>query len=164
MSTTEYRWKPNVPSFWTKLDPQAIGEEIERLEQDHQHQLTPDGIVDAARNRKSPLHKAFEWNDEKAAHHWRCDQARKLVATLDIVLIRPDKTEVPTRAFVSVEIGSGRGYSSTVHALNDPALRQQVVQRAWIELDAWRQRHAELSEFGRLFSAIDKARPQPKKK
>lgn len=161
---TEYRWKPNVPSMWTKLDAQAIGEEIERLEEEHQHSLSPEEIVRAAQSVRSPLHPAFEWDDAKAATHYRIDQARKLVSLIDVVLLKPDNSEGAIRAFVSVEAPSGRGYVSTVHALSDPDLRQQVLQRAWVELEAWRNRHAELSEFGKIFSAIDKARPHPKGK
>lgn len=159
---TEYRWKPNVPSMWTKLDAQAIGSEIERLEEEHQHSLTPEEIVRAAESKRSPLHPAFEWNDEKAANHYRIDQARKLISLIDVVFVKADQSEVQVRAFVSVEAPGGRGYTQTVHALDDPDLRNQIVQRAWVELDAWKQRYAELSELGKLFSAIDKARPHPK--
>lgn len=37
-------------------------------------------------------------------------------------------------------------------------LRVQVLRRAFAELEAWRARHAELSELARIFSAIDEAR------
>lgn len=38
-------------------------------------------------------------------------------------------------------------------------LRKQVLARAWDELEAWRARHAELTEMARIFSAIDETRP-----
>lgn len=157
-----YRWKPNVPSFFTRLDAQEIGEELDRLEQEHQHKLSADEIVRAASTPQSPLNPVFEWDDEKAAHHYRVHQARQLIATIDIVVTRPDDTTMPIRAFVSVTSDEGRGYTSTVHALSDPDLRRQVIDRAWMELDAWRQRHAELVEFGKFFALIDKARRPPK--
>lgn len=157
MSNT-YRWKPNVPSMWTKLDPQAIGAEVERLEREHQHKLTPEEIVRAATDQTSVLHPAFEWDDVRAAERFRIDQARQLISLIDVVIIKPDQTEGQIRAFVSVTSDEGRGYVSTVHALADEGLRKQVIHRAWQELEAWRHRHAELTEFGQIFSAIDQAR------
>lgn len=157
MSNT-YRWKPNVPSSLVKMDAQVVGNELERLEREHQHQLSPEEIVRAASEAKSPLHSAFEWDDAKAATRFRIDQARHLVSLIDVVIIREDQTEGAIRAFVSVTMDEGRGYASTVHALGDEELRKQVLKRAWQELEAWRHRHAELVEFGRLFSAIDEAR------
>lgn len=160
MSST-YRWKPNVPSLWTKLDAQLIGSEIERLEAEHQHKLTPEEIVRAAKTERSPLHTIFEWDNQRAADRYRIEQARHLVSLIDVIITKPDQTEGAVRAFVSVSGDDGRGYVSTVHALSDPQLRQQVIARAWTELEAWRQRHAELIEFGRIFSAIDEARRPP---
>lgn len=157
MSNT-YRWKPNVPSSLVKLDAQVVGEEIERLESASQHKLSPEEIVRAAKVPASPLHPAFEWDDAKAAARYRIDQARHLISLIDVVIIREDQTEGAIRAFVSVTSDEGRGYVSTVHALSDEDMRKQVLKRAWQELEAWRQRHAELVEFGRLFSAIDEAR------
>lgn len=159
MSNT-YRWKPNVPSMWTKLDAQAIGGEVERLESEHQHKLSPEEIVRAAESASSPLHPAFEWNDERAAQRYRIDQARQLLAMIDVVIIKPDQTEAAIRAFVSVASDEGRGYVATTHALADPDMRKLVIHRAWVELKAWQQRHAELSEFGEIFAAIDQARLQ----
>lgn len=157
MSNT-YRWKPNVPSSLVKLDAQTVGNELERLEREHQHQLSPDEIVRAASDATSPLHPAFEWDDAKAATRYRVDQARHLVSLIDVVIVREDQTEGAIRAFVSVTRDEGRGYVSTVHALSDEDLRKQVLKRAWQELESWRHRHAELVEFGRLFSAIEEAR------
>lgn len=157
MSNT-YRWKPNVPTSLVKMDAQIVGDELEKLERERQHKLTPDEIVRAAADAASPLHPAFEWDDTKAAERYRVDQARHLVSLIDVVIIKPDQSEAQIRAFVSVSHDDGRGYTSTVHALGDEELRKQVIHRAWQELEAWRQRHAELSEFGRIFSAIDQAR------
>lgn len=157
MSNT-YRWKPNVPSSLVKLDAQVVGEEIERLESASQHKLSPEEIVRAAEMPTSPLHPAFEWDDARAAERFRIDQARHLISLIDVVIIKPDMTEGAIRAFVSITSDEGRGYVSTVHALSDETMRHQVIQRAWLELEAWRNRHAELTEFGKVFAAIDQAR------
>lgn len=44
--------------------------------------LTPDVVVREARNPKSDLHDQFEWNDKKAGHQWRLEQARRLIVSI----------------------------------------------------------------------------------
>ena len=46
--------------------------------------LTPDAVVDDARNPKSPLHPHFEWDDAKAGHAHRLYQARRLIASVQV--------------------------------------------------------------------------------
>ena len=54
----------------------------------HQGRITPEMVVDAARDPNSPLHSAFEWDDAQAAHEHRLAQAR--------VLLRRVRVEVET--------------------------------------------------------------------
>ena len=44
----------------------------------HQGRITPEMVVDAARDPNSPLHSAFTWDDAQAAHEHRLAQARVL--------------------------------------------------------------------------------------
>lgn len=46
--------------------------------------LRPEDIIADARNPKSPLHDAFEWDDTKAAHAYRLQQARRLIREIRI--------------------------------------------------------------------------------
>ena len=41
--------------------------------------LKPSFVVQEARNKKSPLHAEFEWDDAKAGHEYRLAQARRLI-------------------------------------------------------------------------------------
>jgi len=48
--------------------------------------VTAERLVQAARNPKHPLHGDFEWDDKKASHLYRLDQARAIIAKVRIVM------------------------------------------------------------------------------
>lgn len=151
-----YGWRPGSR---INLDAEKVGQAIERLTKRHNGVLEPGHIVDAARDEASPMHAHFQWDDAAAAELYREDQARELVRSLTVDISRSNLEKRPIRAFVNVEIGSERGYVQTATAMSSEDLRRQVLQKAFAELEAWRARHAELSELARIFSAIDETRP-----
>lgn len=153
---TTYRWKPGVVA---KVDAQIAGAELERLKTWHNGALDPEHVVEASRDPDAPLHEAFEWDDKTAADAYRVNQAGYLIRSIEIAHVAaPEADPAYIRAFVSVERGKERSYTGTFDALADPDLRKQVVAAAWRELESWRQRHAELIEFARVFTVIDQAR------
>ena len=59
---TIYKWKQGSR---VNFDAQKVGEVCERLEK--KGNLTPTALGDASRRSKPPLHKLFEWENQKAA-------------------------------------------------------------------------------------------------
>lgn len=154
MSEMVYQWKPrfNVP-----VDAQVAGEELERLRVRNNGQLTPPSVVRAAEPEDSPLHPAFEWDDEEAAQKFREDQARYMLRGITVSVERDGEAAKPIRAFVNVEADDdSRGYIDVITAMSDKALRQQVLARAKQELDDWRNRYNEYAELAGVFEAIDR--------
>ena len=149
---TTYRWKPQTS---IKVDAQIAGEELERIRVQHNGRLTQDDVVTEARDKASPLHPAFEWNDKKAAHQWRLEQASYMIRSITVVMDETRVESEPVRAFVNVVRDEDRSYTSLAHAMSDEELRRQVIAAAWAELMAWRKRHAELVELTRVFAVID---------
>ncbi|WP_145923468.1 hypothetical protein [Sphingopyxis macrogoltabida] len=152
--TMVYQWKSGAS---IKLDPEVAGAVLERLRTTHNGRLTAEAVVTEAQPRTSPLHDAFEWDDRKAGRKWRLEQASHMIRSIEVIRLTPEQSK-PIRAFVSVLRDEDRSYTSTAHALSDPELRAQVVSQAWRDLEAWRQRHAELIEFAAVFTAMDQAR------
>jgi hypothetical protein len=150
-----YGWRSGAR---INIDAQKAGEALEKLQKRKNGLLEPGDIVDAARDEGSILHAHFQWDDAAAAELYREDQARDLVRSLTVDVSRSNLEERPVRAFVNVETGGERGYVSTVTAMSSDDLRKQVLEKAFAELEAWRARHAELSELARIFSAIDETR------
>lgn len=153
MSDAVYKWRHGG---WG-VTPTTAGLHIEKLRKKNKSRVTPTIVLDDARSKFSPLHKAFDWDDKTAAEAHRLEQAGNLIRDL-IVVIRHDKKDEPRelRAFVSVEREGRRGYTSLDHAMGDADLRRQVVEQALHELEVWRRQYKEYSELADIFSAIDR--------
>lgn len=157
-------------------DAQVVGERLEAIRAKRDG-LTPEAVLQDARNIRSALHSYFEWDDALAAQQHRISQARDLIRAVQVRFIeRPPEAErqislaavlpaplqpQPVRAFVAIERpDGGRAYESTTRAMADPELRRQVLARAHSEMDAVARKYRELSELGDVFSALDKVGDQ----
>lgn len=155
-----YLWR-NASRF-TGLDAQAIGEELDRVRQTYGVHVTAEQIVEAASDPANPLHDAFPWDDEKAAHEHRLSVARLLLRSVRVVIVTPERKEIEVGAFVSTprEKPNTRHYTTMEYAMGDPELRAHVLKQALSELAAFRRKYAELSELAIVFAAIDKAKKE----
>jgi len=146
-------------------DPQVVGEELERLRELNGDKLTPPRVVEAAQPEESPLHTLFEWYNSEAARKYRLQQARHVLRVTVISKIGSSPMVTPLPQFVNVterpsqkEDKNGkviRYYESTPVAMKDPVLREQVIRKAFNELESWQKRYDAYEEFGRVFAAID---------
>jgi len=62
----------------------ATKNELQKL-YDANGYLKPSLVLKKAENKRSELHKHFEWDDSKASHNYRLIQARKLIRKVTIV-------------------------------------------------------------------------------
>lgn len=83
------------PSYRAKADPQAVGEELERI-RERDGSVTVDAALTEARSVHSPLHPLCTWEDDVAAENWRRDEIRRAIRSLKV--ITPEREEY--RAFV----------------------------------------------------------------
>lgn len=113
-------------------------------------------IVELAQPARSPIHEAFQWDNDAAAHEYRLEQARHLCR--HIVIVNPAHPEgPPTRAFHHVETQRGAGYVSARVVWRTPTLAAQVVDNARRELVVWTTRYAEYQELAQLIVDVQKA-------
>ena len=80
-----YQWKKGAHHAPT-VNAQAAGEELERIRTFNNGRLENADVVEAARDKASPIHGAFEWNDKRAAAAYRLDQAGDLIRAIDVVI------------------------------------------------------------------------------
>jgi hypothetical protein len=80
-------------------------------------QITPRQIVQAAKNRRSPLHALFDWNINAAAEKWWLQQARVILGAVTIQVTTQEFT-YKAPAYVVDTTVEGQGYRSVV-ALKD---------------------------------------------
>jgi hypothetical protein len=117
--------------------------------------LRPESVVSAASDPASPLHPCFTWDDAKAGHEYRLEEARRLIRCTVTML---PAAEQSYRAFVS--LGSDRakpggGYRSTVHVMTSAASRAELLEQALSEMKRWQARYATLVELSPVFEALD---------
>ena len=155
---TVYKWKKGARN--TSVDPQIVGEHLEELRETHGGSLKPADVVNDARPADALLNPLFEWDDGLAAEAYRQEQARGVMRSI-VVQYETSETEQPktVRAFVNIRDDDSR-YTSTVAAMSDDHLRQQLLQRAWNDLLAWRKRYAEFEEFYMVFHAMADVEPR----
>lgn len=138
-------------------DAKAVGEHLELLRKQCKGELTPEDVLEDAKHDNSPLHSFFEWDDTAAAHAHRLAQARGLIRAVVAVYVDDEKQRpaVRTKAYVHIPEPSAPHYREAGHAMSQTKTRQLVLQRAWRELQAWKQRYKDLKEFSDLFDVID---------
>lgn len=81
---------------------------------DETGRITPDSVIEQARNPRHPLHDKFNWNVEEAAmEHWR-ETARQLIKSVRFILQYMDKV-VAVPYYVSDPRTKSVGYAPTVN-------------------------------------------------
>lgn len=134
METAVYTWAPSTPDFHSaKVDVQAVGQELQRIAE--AGKLTADAVVEKAKVKKSPLHDAFDWDLDKAAHeHWK-KQARSLIAALRIIKTDEAGTVSQHRAFFNVVNPDGHEYVTRSKVAASKDYREQVLNDAirWLQ-------------------------------
>jgi hypothetical protein len=144
----KYKFKEGHP-IPKGISPTDAGKAIEQLISKH-GEARPEHLVDAARSKKHPLHHCFEWDDSKAAHEHRLNQARYVLRA--VMIVREDRPEVTLRAFVNIERAGGWKAIGTV--LSEPSSRTLLLQQALSDLRAFERKYATLSELDEVRKAI----------
>lgn len=74
--------------------------------------VTPDALVDDARDESSPLHSLFEWDDATAAERHRIDTARSIIRSVTYH-VTYNRFTVAVPAYVHIGRSRERGYVRT---------------------------------------------------
>ena len=118
-----------------------VAQAIMALSEVHGGRLTPEQVVTSARDRRSPLHGCFVWDDKKASEAYRLLQAR--------VLVKSVRLEVTTESLTTPRRIPAFGLDKEHHAYATLDLLRQDEDAA---------REAAIAEFARAASALRRAR------
>ncbi|MFZ4498520.1 MAG: hypothetical protein ACOYMX_02310 [Burkholderiales bacterium] len=105
--------------------------------------ITPEVVVEAAKNPDSPLHEHFDWDDQSAAHQHRIDTARKLIRG------------------IRVQVTNNRIDFKVPMFVRDPAAapsQQGYVSISSLRTDEERARDVIVREFSIAAGALERAR------
>lgn len=113
-------------------------------------EITPQSVLERARDEKSELHKCFEWNDNVAAEAYRKQQAGNIIRMLYVV---PREEEAPTVRVLSRT--SETVYQPTRLFVKNQNEYEDLLKRALSELESFKRKYSTLSELEQVFEAID---------
>jgi len=153
-NSVKYSWKSGFPN--RGADAQMVGSVLEDLGSATDGCLTPQQVVDHARNRDSPLHSLFEWDDSVAAEAYRREQAGAMMRAIQIHYeVELERFEV-VRALQNVTRDSVRVYVPTIRALQDDDLRRQIIDGAFRELEGWTFRYRQYRELSKIIAEVER--------
>lgn len=109
----------------------AVVDRLAKLAKANGGILTPNAVVDDAKDPKSPLHDQFEWDDRKAAAHYRIEQARELIRKVRVE-IEVDEKIIKVPKYIHEPNAGNQGYAEVAKVRND---RDRAVAAMRCELD-----------------------------
>lgn len=113
-------------------------------------EITPQSVLERARDEKSELHKCFEWNNNVAAEVYRKQQAGNIIRMLYVV---PREEEAPTVRVLSRT--SETVYQPTRLFVKNQNEYEDLLKRALSELESFKRKYSTLSELEQVFEQID---------
>lgn len=116
--------------------------------------ITPEAIVEYARNENTELHKCFQWDDAKAAENWRKQQARLIVKSL-VVVVQKSETEVQTYRLIEHD-DTEKEYRPIVFTVRNDDEYSRLLKQAKAELAQFRQRYKKIAELAEVIEEIEK--------
>ena len=121
-----YKWKSGARF---RADVNLVADEINALGTKDPHHL-----LIAAEDSEAELHKCFTWDDSRAAHMHRLEEARGVIRSVIVIDDEPDREPIQYRAYEYVSVPAEsegekptRVFVSTASALTDPDMRKQVL-------------------------------------
>lgn len=133
-------------------DAQKVYEEIMEICDDLES-VSPKDILEKARSEDTELHKCFTWDDSVAAEKWRLNEARVVARQL---VIREEKIPIDrpeVRLLYSTDNKSG--YKPTTTIVRVQSEYEELLKRAYAELQAFKAKYSMLTELQEIFEAID---------
>ena len=123
-----YRAREGAPI--TDSQAQEYGKRIETLMKKNKGHINPSEIVEDAKNKTSPYHNFFEWDNVKGAKLYRLQQARQLVESI-VIEVKINGIEKPQRALVSVTIKeiNQKAYVPLEIGITTKSYRQELLQK-----------------------------------
>ncbi len=153
----EVRWRSGAR--FQHIKAKDAYDELESIKQENGGEITPQTVLNRARNSANKLHKAFEWDDTKAAHRFRLNQAMNLIKGIHVV--REDKAlDEGVAIYHNVTRSSSADETKTVYMdiediMSDPIARDDLLRRAINEAVSFRKKYYALSEIAKIHAAIE---------
>lgn len=114
----------------------AIAERLEQIRKLNAGRLTPEAVVEDARDEESPLHASFEWDDAKAAADHRLNQARTLIRSVKVEYNTESRVVSAPFYVHDPEAGDEQGYVPVAKLRNEADLASEVMRSEMARVEA----------------------------
>ena len=141
-----YKWK--ISKY--NIDAQEAGEELERIRNKY-GELSACDIVEESQHKNAVLHNCFEWRNDVAAQKYREHQAQELIRNIVVEAVQDKEVNPPIRAYVKIQ----GDYKPIQEVVTIKDYREEMLNNAFKELKAFKEKYQSLSELDELFSYID---------
>ena len=147
----------------TIKNKQSAAHELKAIAEKNNGVLTPEVVVDTARNPKHPLHSHFVWNNTKAGEAYRKLHAAHLIRKVKVTLTGPDQKEIRVRQYVNVhantdadESPNERGfYVDHEAAMKSQPWRDELMEQCKRDAKAFRCKYAALQEAAKIIDEMN---------
>ncbi len=119
------RWRKG---YAAKVKADVAAAEMERIRGKH-GSLTAEVVVDESRPEAAPLHPEFEWDDFKAAEHYRTYQARTMIRAIEVVIESGDAEPRPVYTLAQAADEERTSYHPTEIVVVRPDLLSDALSR-----------------------------------
>lgn len=106
-----------------KGNADKCGREIESLPKRENEDLKA-ALISFARNKKTELHKCFEWDIKKQSELYLLDTAGRIIRS---IMIAPKTNELPVRAFLKLNNSRNDPYIKISDIADDEFLQEQAL-------------------------------------
>lgn len=136
-----------------EADANKVGKELERIES--KEELTRESVLKFAKNKKSELHKCFEWDDSIAGEKYRLHQATNILTSISIVYEEEPKRT--TRMYVNIKnTENQREYKNIVSVLENDEEYQQLLYKAERDFVSYKDKYQNMIQLNDLKNIIFK--------
>ncbi len=82
----------------------VIASELERIPKNSDGYLRTEDVVGQAQDKANPLHNYFQWDNTRAGHEYRLQQARQLIRIIHIEDDGPLYYNIPVTRIISIQV------------------------------------------------------------
>lgn len=132
------------------LSPETVLNELSRIKADNNNKLSPEAVIRSAKDKESPFHNQFTWDNKSAAHKWRIQEANEIIQA--VVIQSPDGVEKPVYK-VKVTMAPTTVKAYTEAPINDEEFVKEQVKNTLVSI--W-QRHKGISEYALIWKAVER--------
>lgn len=135
------------------VSAEKVAHHLARIEQQY-GEVTRENFLESARSETSEMHKLFEWDDTKAAHQYRLNQASVIIASIRVTVVEKEPEQVKVRLYVQDKETSS-GYVNIKRAFTEDDKRKRIIEEAKRDVEWFKNKYQGFVLFAKILKKFD---------